>query len=79
MGRPRIGDDEEVTEATLVAWVEQVGDDVAEDDGFAEAMTEKVTIEVESPVAGVLKEILAEEDCTVAVGQSIARVATSEQ
>lgn len=76
---PRIGDDEEVTEATLVAWVKQVGDDVAEGEAIAEAMTEKVNIEVESPVAGVLKEILVEEDCTVAVGQSIARVATSEQ
>jgi pyruvate/2-oxoglutarate dehydrogenase complex dihydrolipoamide acyltransferase (E2) component len=42
-------------------------------------MSEKVTIEVESPVAGVLKENLAKEDCTAAVGQSIARVATSEQ
>lgn len=74
---PQIGDDEEVEEATLVAWLKQVGDEVAAGEAVAEAMTEKINVEIESPVAGVLEEILVEEDHTVAVGQSIARVTPS--
>jgi pyruvate dehydrogenase E2 component (dihydrolipoamide acetyltransferase) len=74
---PQIGDDEEVEEATLVAWLKQVGDEVAAGEAVAEAMTEKINVEIESPVAGVLEEILVEEDHTVAVGQSIARVIPS--
>ena len=76
---PRIGDDEEVEEATLVAWLKRVGDEVAEGEAIAEAMTEKINVEVESPVSGVLEEILVEEDHTIAVGQPIARIATSKE
>ena len=71
---PQIGDDEEVEEATLVAWLKQVGDEVAEGESIAEVMTEKVNVEVESPFAGTLTEILVEEDRAVTAGQPIARI-----
>lgn len=74
---PQVDEDEDVEEFTIVAWLKQPGDEVAEGEVIAEAMTEKVNVEVESPVAGVLKEVLVEEEDTVLVGQTIARVATS--
>ncbi len=64
-------------EITLVAWLKQPGDQIAAGEVIAEAMTEKVNVEIESPVAGVLAEILVAEDDTVVVGQPIARVTTS--
>ena len=76
---PQVGaEDEEVDEVTLVAWLKGPGDRVTESEVIAEAMTEKLNFEIESPVAGVLEEILVEEDATVAVGQPIARIAPSE-
>ena len=74
---PRFSEDEDVEEFTIVAWLKQPGDEVGEGEVIAEAMTEKVTVEVESPVAGVLQEVLVEEENAVVVGQTIARVATS--
>lgn len=73
---PRIGEDED--EYTIVAWLKRPGDEIAVGEAIAEAMTEKANVEVESPVAGVLEEILVEEEDTVAVGQPIARVIESE-
>ncbi len=61
----------------MVAWLKQPGDQVAAGEVIAEAMTEKVNVEIESPVAGVLAEILVAEEDTVTVGQPIARVTTS--
>lgn len=75
---PQVGEDDEVDEVTVVAWLKGPGDRVAEGEIIAEAMTEKVNVEIESPVAGVLEDILVEENDTVAVGQPIARVARSE-
>ena len=72
---PRIGEDED--EYTIVAWLKRPGDEIAAGEAIAEAMTEKANVEVESPVAGALEEILVEED-TVAVGQPIAWVIESE-
>lgn len=74
---PRIGEDED--EYTIVAWLKRPGDEIAAGEAIAEAMTEKANVEVESPVAGVLEEILVEEEDTVAVGQPIARVIESEE
>ncbi len=75
---PPVGDEEEeVDEVTLVAWLKGPGDRVTEGEIIAEAMTEKLNFEIESPVSGVLKDILVEEDAAVAVGQPIARVAPS--
>lgn len=68
---------EEVDEYTLTAWHKHLGSRVAVGEVIAEAMTDKANVEVESPVAGVLTELLVAEDDTVVAGQALARVATN--
>ncbi|MDF1716752.1 MAG: 2-oxoglutarate dehydrogenase complex dihydrolipoyllysine-residue succinyltransferase [Antarcticimicrobium sp.] len=60
---PTLG--ESVTEATVSTWFKQVGDTVAQDEMLCELETDKVSVEVPSPAAGVLAEILAPEGATV--------------
>jgi 2-oxoglutarate dehydrogenase E2 component (dihydrolipoamide succinyltransferase) len=62
---PTLG--ESVTEATIGKWFKKVGDTIAADETLVELETEKVTIEVPSPAAGVLSEIAAKEGETVGV------------
>ena len=67
---PTLG--ESVTEATVGAWLKQPGDQVAMDEQLTELETDKVTLEVYAPVAGVLQDIVAEEGATVEVDALIA-------
>ncbi len=60
---PTLG--ESVTEATVSTWFKKVGDSVAQDEMLCELETDKVSVEVPSPAAGVLAKILAEEGATV--------------
>ncbi|OYX43838.1 MAG: dihydrolipoamide succinyltransferase [Rhodobacterales bacterium 32-67-9] len=60
---PTLG--ESVTEATVSTWFKKVGDAVAVDEMLCELETDKVSVEVPSPVAGVLAEIIAPEGATV--------------
>ena len=60
---PALG--ESVTEATVSTWFKKVGDAVAVDEMLCELETDKVSVEVPSPVAGVLAEIVAPEGATV--------------
>ena len=60
---PTLG--ESVTEATVSTWFKQVGDSVAQDEMLCELETDKVSVEVPAPAAGVLAEILAPEGTTV--------------
>ena len=69
---PELG--ESVTEGTITTWLKKVGDTVEVDEPLLEVSTDKVDTEIPSPVAGVLTEILFEEDDTVDVGEVIARV-----
>ena len=69
---PALG--ESITEGTLANWLKKPGDAVAADEGIAELETDKVSVEVTSPVAGVLAEQLVKAGDTVAVGAVIARV-----
>lgn len=73
---PQMG--ESVVEATVIGWSKQVGDKVEEDETLLEISTDKVDSEVPSPAAGTLVEILAEENETIEVGQTIAVIATGE-
>jgi 2-oxoglutarate dehydrogenase E2 component (dihydrolipoamide succinyltransferase) len=73
---PQMG--ESVVEATVIGWSKQVGDKVEEDETLLEISTDKVDSEVPSPAAGTLVEILAEENETIEVGQTIAIIATGE-
>src|SRR5688572_20324170 len=69
---PALG--ESITEATLGAWLKQPGDAVAVDEPVASLETDKVAVEVPSPVAGVMGEQVVKQGDTVAVGALIARV-----
>ena len=63
---PTLG--ESVTEATIGKWFKKPGDTVAVDEPLVELETDKVTIEVPAPAAGVLADIAAKDGDTVAVG-----------
>ena len=69
---PALG--ESITEGTLAQWLKKPGDAVAADEPIASLETDKVSVEVPSPVAGVLTEQLVKEGDTVAVGAVIARI-----
>jgi len=69
---PALG--ESITEGTLAQWLKKPGEAVAVDEPIASLETDKVNVEVPSPVAGVLAEQLAQEGDTVAVGAVIARI-----
>src|SRR5581483_11585715 len=63
---PTLG--ESVTEATIGKWFKKAGDVVAVDEPLVELETDKVTIEVPAPAAGVLADIAVKDGDTVAVG-----------
>jgi 2-oxoglutarate dehydrogenase E2 component (dihydrolipoamide succinyltransferase) len=69
---PTLG--ESVSDATIARWIKKAGDAVAADEPIVELETDKVTLEVPSPVAGKLGEIIAAEGETVEVGALLARV-----
>ncbi|WP_305791287.1 biotin/lipoyl-containing protein, partial [Micrococcus sp. HMSC067E09] len=59
-------------------WLKEVGDEVEVDEPLLEVSTDKVDTEIPSPVAGVLEEILVEEDDTVEVGAPLATIGDGE-
>ena len=63
---PTLG--ESLSEATVATWLKAVGDSVNADEPILELETDKVTIEVNAPAAGILTEIAAEEGAEVVVG-----------
>jgi 2-oxoglutarate dehydrogenase E2 component (dihydrolipoamide succinyltransferase) len=65
---------ESVTEATLGAWKRAEGDEVTADEPLVEVESEKATLEVPSPGAGILRKILRKAGETVAVGDAIAEI-----
>ncbi len=69
---PTLG--ESITEATLGQWLKQPGDAVAADEPIASLETDKVAVEVPSPVAGTMGEQVVAEGDTVEVGALIARI-----
>ena len=69
---PTLG--ESVTEATIGKWFKQPGDPVAVDEPLVELETDKVTIEVPAPAAGVLADIAAKDGQTVAVGALLGQI-----
>jgi 2-oxoglutarate dehydrogenase E2 component (dihydrolipoamide succinyltransferase) len=69
---PTLG--ESVTEATVATWFKKPGDQVAVDDMLCELETDKVTVEVPSPVTGTLAEIVAAEGATVSTEALLAQI-----
>ncbi|MEP3295541.1 MAG: 2-oxoglutarate dehydrogenase complex dihydrolipoyllysine-residue succinyltransferase [Pseudoruegeria sp.] len=72
---PTLG--ESVTEATVSTWFKAVGDSVAQDEMLCELETDKVSVEVPSPAAGVLAEITAAEGATVDATAKLAVISSS--
>jgi 2-oxoglutarate dehydrogenase E2 component (dihydrolipoamide succinyltransferase) len=69
---PTLG--ESITEATIGKWFKKPGDPVAVDEPLVELETDKVTIEVPAPAAGVLADIAAKDGETVAVGALLGQI-----
>lgn len=69
---PTLG--ESVTEATIATWFKAPGDAIAVDEMLCELETDKVTVEVPSPVAGTMGEIIAAEGETVGVDALLATI-----
>ena len=69
---PTLG--ESVTEATIGRWFKKAGDEVKVDEPLVELETDKVTIEVPVPTAGVLSDIAAKDGETVAVGALLGEI-----
>ena len=69
---PTLG--ESVTEATVATWFKKLGEDVSVDEMLCELETDKVTVEVPSPVSGKLKEIISPEGTTVGLNAILAIV-----
>ena len=71
---PKMG--ESIIEATILKWVKNVGDSVEADETILEIATDKVDSEVPSPTAGVITEIMYQEDDVVEVGKVLAMIST---
>ena len=74
---PDIG--EGVTEAELTAWHVKPGDSVAEDQLLADVMTEKATVEIPSPVAGIIRALHGEIGGRIAIGSIFVELETESQ
>jgi 2-oxoisovalerate dehydrogenase E2 component (dihydrolipoyl transacylase) len=71
---PDIG--EGIAEAEIVAWHVKVGDEIAEDQQIADMMTDKATVEMESPVAGKVIELAGEVGEQIPIGSVLAVIET---
>src|SRR5690349_21957317 len=65
---------EGIAEVELVAWHVQPGDDIAEDQGLADVMTDKASVEIPSPVAGKVLALGGEVGQMLAVGSDLIRI-----
>ncbi len=72
---PKLG--ESILSATVVQWFKKVGDTIQLDEPLLEVSTDKVNSEIPSPFAGVLKEILAQPDQELSVGEPLAIITKS--
>ena len=72
---PTLG--ESVTEATIGKWFKKVGDTVAIDEPLVELETDKVTLEVPAPAAGVIESIAAADGETVGVGALLGAISAN--
>ena len=74
---PTLG--ESITEATVGKWFKKAGNSVSADEPLVELETDKVTLEVNAPSAGVLSEIAAETGQTVAIGALLGQLVVAER
>ena len=72
---PDIG--EGIAEAEIVAWHVKVGDSISEDQPLADMMTDKATVEMESPVAGIVTKVAGEAGDVIAIGSMLVEIETA--
>ncbi len=72
---PDIG--EGIAEAEIVAWHVKVGDRITEDQPVADMMTDKATVEMESPVSGVVTKVAGDEGDVIAIGSMLVEIETA--
>ena len=65
---------ESISEAVVARWLKQVGEQAAADEPVAELETDKITVELRAPTAGVLSEHRAAEGATVRIGEVVGRM-----
>ena len=73
---PDIG--EGIAEAEIVAWHVSIGDRIEEDGPLADMMTDKATVEMESPVSGIVRELAGAAGDVVAIGSPLVVIETDE-
>ncbi|MGB5076382.1 MAG: dihydrolipoamide acetyltransferase family protein [Sphingorhabdus sp.] len=71
---PDIG--EGIAEAEIVAWHVKIGDPISEDQPIADMMTDKATVEMESPVSGIVTKIAGEAGDVIAIGSMLIEIET---
>ncbi len=69
---------ESITEATVAKWLKNIGDSVEADEPIVELETDKVNLEVPSPIAGVLKEIASKDGSVVKVGAFLGSISDNK-
>lgn len=69
---------ESITQATVARWLKQVGDAVKADEPLLELETEKVTLDVAAPVAGIITEIMIKAGETVNVGGLLGKITSGD-
>ncbi len=74
---PRLG--ESISEGTISKWYKKPGDLVKEDEMVAEIETDKVALEINAPISGVIEKILKNENDTVAIGEVIGIIESSSK
>jgi pyruvate dehydrogenase E2 component (dihydrolipoamide acetyltransferase) len=70
---PQLGN--EIDEAQVDAWLKAVGEKVVKGELLLTITTPKLTMEIEAPASGTLKEILVEADCLASVGATLGTIA----
>jgi 2-oxoglutarate dehydrogenase complex dihydrolipoamide succinyltransferase (E2) component len=73
---PHMG--ESIVEGTILKWLKRPGDQVERDESVVEIGSDKIDVEVPAPARGTLKQILAQEGATVAVGKAVALLETED-
>ncbi len=73
---PDIG--EGIAEAEIVAWHKRLGDTITENEALADMMTDKATVELESPVTGTIVELAGETGARIAIGSALAVIETED-
>src|SRR3546814_13777016 len=74
---PDIG--EGIAEAEIVVWHVKIGDRIEEDAQLADMMTDKATVEMESPVSGIVVELAGEVGDLIPIGSTLAVIATDRE